>query len=77
MDNSKDTLVVIYRSLMVGGIENYVTSLINNALSLNKRVVWVCHTKKLYSPVYKSIVEDKRLEIIKVHPTFRVMNAKK
>lgn len=64
MGNSKDTLVVIYRSLMVGGIENYVTSLINNALSLNKRVVWVCHTKKLYSPVYKSIVEDKRLEII-------------
>ena len=67
MSLKKETLIVIYRSLMVGGIENYVASVIRNALVTNKRVIWICNKSKLYSPIYKDIIEDKRLEIIKIN----------
>lgn len=67
MGLTNETLIVIYRSLLVGGIENYVASVIKNALTTNKRVIWICNTEKLYSPVYKEIVEDKKMEIITIN----------
>jgi hypothetical protein len=67
MDNKKNTLIIIYRSLQVGGIENYVANIMRNSLKSGKRVIWICNTARLVSDVYRDILEDKHLEIIKIN----------
>lgn len=59
----RDVLIIIYRSLLVGGIENYIIQVMRNALKSGKKVIWVCHSNKQYSHVYSDVLEDDRLEI--------------
>ena len=63
MKGNKGTLIVLYRSLSVGGIENYVISAIRNALKSGKRVIWICNKGCNFAPIYRDVIEDPCLEI--------------
>ena len=67
MSNKKETLVIIYRSLLVGGIENYVTNIMHNALKSNKRVIWICNKDMLYSSLYQNIIEETQIEVKRIN----------
>lgn len=67
MKGSKGTLIVLYRSLSVGGIENYVIRVIRNALKSGKRVIWICNIGCIYSPIYRDVIEDPCLEIEEIN----------
>lgn len=67
MTDIKDTLLIIYRSLQVGGIENYVANVMRNSLRTGNRVIWVCNTEKVFSDVYKDVLNDEHIEIIKAN----------
>lgn len=50
------TLVIIYRSLFVGGIEKYIIDMMNNAIQNGNRVIWICHKDMKYSNLYESTI---------------------
>lgn len=56
------TLVIVYRSLFVGGIEKYVIDMMKNAITKGNRVIWMCHKDVKYSHIYDSIIE--KVEIV-------------
>lgn len=58
----KNTLVINYRHMGVGGIENYIVGIIKNALDNNNRVIWLCDTKPIIAPIYEHILNGDRVE---------------
>lgn len=56
------TLVIIYRSLFVGGIEKNVIDIMNNAIHNGNRVIWICDKDNKYSKLYESTI--KKIEVI-------------
>jgi len=62
-----DVLIVIYRSLNVGGIEANTYDMITNALKRNKRVIWICDVKRFISPVYSDVLNHPNFSEVRVN----------
>lgn len=51
-------LVINYRNMDVGGIENYVYYMIKQALRENYRIIWLCDINPKISPVYENLLNS-------------------
>lgn len=61
------TLIVLYRSFNVGGIETNMADMMQNAFDKGCRVIWISNRDKKYSPTYSYIFENPRCEIIPIN----------
>ncbi len=63
----KKTLIIIYRSFNVGGIETCMSNVMSNALDNGNRVIWICHKDVKYSKVFSKIIEHPQCEYLPVN----------
>lgn len=63
----KQTLIVMWQKLTVGGVEKNAVDMIANALSNDNRVIWIGNKKKIYSQVYANVIENPGLEFIGIN----------
>ena len=61
MKNS-ETLIILHRRLKMGGIETGSVEMMKNALSHNKRTIWVGNIDKVYDKNFSNVVDDSKLE---------------
>lgn len=59
---AKNTLVINYRNMGVGGIENYIIGVMQLALDNGNRVIWLCDTKPVIAPIYAEVLNSEKVE---------------
>lgn len=60
----KETLVVIFWALRMGGIETNAVQIMKNALSNKRRTIWVGDRRKEYTKVFGDVIENHSLEYV-------------
>lgn len=63
----KQTLVVLYKSFSVGGIETNMADIMTNALKNNRRVIWVGDIRLKYDPAFSNLIENEKLEKVSIN----------
>lgn len=64
MASNKKTLIVICRTLGVGGIETNAIVMMKNALENGRRVIWVGDKAKNYSPNFREVIDNPMLQFL-------------
>lgn len=52
----RNVLIVNYRNMDVGGIENYIIGIINTALKDGYKIIWLSDVHPVVNPIYKQIL---------------------
>ena len=60
--NNSETLIILHRRLKMGGIETGSVEMMKNALSHNKRTIWVGNIDKVYDKNFGNVIDDSKLE---------------
>lgn len=63
----KKTLVVLYRSFNVGGIETNMFDIMFNAIQNNRKVIWVADINGKYDNIYREVFEHPNCERININ----------
>lgn len=63
----KEVLIVVYRSLTVGGIESNTYNIMKNALNSNRRVIWICDAHRNISPIYSELLTHPNFSEVRVN----------
>lgn len=61
------TLVIVYRSFFVGGIETNMADVMESALKNGLRVIWICNSPVKYSDVFKTVIEHPNCMIVPIN----------
>lgn len=60
----KNILLINYRNMGVGGIENYIYHVIKTALREEYEVIWLCDTHPIIAPIYESFFDTEKIKKI-------------
>lgn len=60
--NNRETLIILHRRLKMGGIETGSVEMMKNALSHNKRTIWVGNIDKVYDKNFGDVIDNPKLE---------------
>ena len=63
----QETLVIIFWSLNMGGIETNAVQIMKNALDKKRRTIWVGDSKKEYSSNFRDVIESPNLEFVSMN----------
>ena len=58
----KRTVIINYRNLLVGGIENIIVSIIKNSITQKHRIVWLCDINPQISSVNAELLSTPNIE---------------
>ena len=65
------TIIINYKALLVGGVQNYIFDVVNRYIELGYRVIWIRRKKLIISDIYKEIminkVENYKLSALQLH----------
>lgn len=57
----KRKLVINYRNLLMGGIEDIISILIKNSIDMNDEIIWLSDVEPKISPIYKDLLRDSHI----------------
>lgn len=60
----KNALVINYRNMGVGGIENYIYHVMKTALREEYEVLWLCDIHPIIAPIYESFFDTEKIKKI-------------
>ena len=56
--NNRETFIILHRRLKMGGIETGSVEMMKNALSHNKRTIWVGNVDKVYDKNFGDVIDN-------------------
>ena len=56
--NNREALIILHRRLKMGGIETGSVEMMKNALSHNKRTIWVGNIDKVYDKNFGDVIDN-------------------